>query len=318
MGEFSQFALIPEQGVEPQKQQLDPEMQRRVETAAASLNIDDSVAVMAFGARIQKEMGTFTDLALKQMMQEDIKPLDNVMKSLAEQIRSVAFAPQTKGFFKKLFGGGDTSLKKLKGTYEELSPKIDRNANELTDRRIALMRDNALLERLYQKNEELYREVCSLLVIGEEVVRQGKIRGAKEESIARMDRRVQDLRITRVASTQLAAQIRLIQKNDELTCEKLRTTLEVTIPLWKAQMATALGLARANESARMRTEFDRTASSHMKEAARELDAQVATLKNSGASDQDIANQTARELLIELEEIEKSLEEQKRVRQADGV
>lgn len=68
MGEFSGFALVPEQGAIPQKHQLDPDMQRRIEAMAARVDIRDNAAVMGFGARAQKEMGTFSDIALEQML----------------------------------------------------------------------------------------------------------------------------------------------------------------------------------------------------------------------------------------------------------
>ena len=71
-----------------------------------------------------------------------------------------------------------------------------------------------------------------------------------------MERRVQDLRITQVASTQLAAQIRAVQASDETTCSRLQAALEVTIPLWKSQMAAALGLARATDSLTMQKRFN--------------------------------------------------------------
>ena len=128
----------------------------------------------------------------------------------------------------------------------------------MTDRRVALMRDSALLDRLYERNEGLYRELCSLIVIGDEAIRQAKERGENPQDIARMERRVQDLRITQIASTQLAAQIRAVQASDETTCAKLQSALEVTIPLWKSQMAAALGLARATDSLRMQQKFRHT------------------------------------------------------------
>lgn len=46
MGEFSGFALVPEQGAIPQKHQLDPDMQRRIEAMAARVDIRDNAAVM--------------------------------------------------------------------------------------------------------------------------------------------------------------------------------------------------------------------------------------------------------------------------------
>ena len=58
---------------------------------ASRLNIRDNAAVMGFGARAQKEMGAFTDIALEQMLRQDIKPLEGVMQTLAEQIRSCSF-----------------------------------------------------------------------------------------------------------------------------------------------------------------------------------------------------------------------------------
>ena len=50
MGEFSAFALTPEQGVVPEKEQLDGEMQWRIEQMAQRLDVHDSAAVLGFGA----------------------------------------------------------------------------------------------------------------------------------------------------------------------------------------------------------------------------------------------------------------------------
>ncbi|MBQ9010480.1 MAG: toxic anion resistance protein [Clostridia bacterium] len=317
MGEFDQFALIPEQGLEPVKSQLDPEMQTRIEQNAARFSLSDNAAILGFGARTQKEMTSFTDVALRQMLGTDIEPLDGLMKTLAEQIRNCSFEKEAKGLLRKLLKV-QTPLSEMLETYREAEPKINGCANDLLDRKVALMRDSALLERLYTRNEALYREICSLIVMGEEIIAQGKASGASPTGIAAMERRVQDLRLTRVASTQLAAQIRLIQENDKLTCERLQTTLGVTIPLWKAQMATALGLARANESLqaqrRGESEAERGIRGNMDEIGRQKDA---VEKNMREIERERAEQTAQTLLNELDEIERSLDEQKKARQAVG-
>ncbi|MFR3407840.1 MAG: toxic anion resistance protein [Christensenellales bacterium] len=204
MGEFSGFALVPEQGAIPQKHQLDPDMQRRIEAMAARVDIRDNAAVMGFGARAQKEMGTFSDIALEQMLRQDIKPLESVMQTLAEQIKSCSFTAQAKGLFRRVFGGA-APLAEVQAAYEKAIPRINACADEMTDRRVALMRDSALLDRLYERNEGLYRELCSLIVVGDEVI-AGPGRGDKGR-ISPHGRRVQDLRITQVASP-AAAQIR--------------------------------------------------------------------------------------------------------------
>lgn len=316
MGEFSGFALVPEQGAIPQKGQLDPDMQRRIEAMAARIDLSDNAAVMGFGARAQKEMGAFSDIALQQMLRQDIKPLESVMQTLAEQIKACSFTAQAKGLFRRVFGGA-VPLAEVQAAYEKAIPKINACADEMTDRRVALMRDSALLDRLYERNEGLYRELCSLIVVGDEAVAQARARGENPQNVARMERRVQDLRVTQVASTQLAAQIRAVQASDETTCSRLQAALEVTIPLWKSQMAAALGLARATDSLTMQRRVGEQAARDVRRGARELAEQTKVYAAADAdSDRQRAQQTAESLLAELADIEQSLSEQEKIRRAE--
>lgn len=313
MGEFSQFALVPEQGATPEMGQLDEAMQGRIREMAARLDVNDAAAVMGFGAKAQKNMNAFSSIALTQMLREDVKPLDGVMQTLAEQIRACSFGEQAKGFLRQLFGGA-ASLEQVRRAYEKAEPHINACADEMTDRRVALMRDSALLDRLYERNEGLYRELCSLIVVGEEAIRQAKDRGEDAQAVARLERRVQDIRVTQTASTQLAAQIRMVQQSDSLTCERLQAALEVTIPLWKSQMAAALGLARATDSMAMERRVSVQAKRGIRSGAREMTAQKdAFVREAGESDRQRAEQTAQELLAELTEIERSLKSQEQAR-----
>jgi len=305
MGEFSSFALVPEQGVVPRKEQLDAQMRQRIEQMAAKLDVHDSAAVLGFGARAQKEMAAFSDIALSQMMQRDTQPLDSVIHELCGYIRTCSAVSEAKGFFRRMFAGA-SPLEELREAYEKAEPRINACADEMTDRRVMLMRDSALLDRLYERNEELYREICSLIVVGDEAIRQAKERGEAHEITARLERRVEDIRVTQLASTQLAAQIRMVQKSDDLACEKLRAALETTIPLWKSQMAAALGLARATQTIAMHRRTEKEAMRGMRRSAKELRAQRGAYAASAADDQARARETAQELIRELESIETEL------------
>lgn len=306
MGEFDRFALVPEQGAVPSMEQLDAGMQQRIRQMASTLDLRSSAQVAGFGARAQKEMGAFSDLALSQMLSKDMSSLTSTMQTMAEAIKGCSFAAEAKGLFKRMFGVAST-LDEVRAAYEKAEPKINACANEMTDRRVALMRDSALLDRIYERNEGLYRELCSLIVVGDEAVRQAKARGEEAALVARMERRVQDLRVTQMASTQLAAQIRMVQASDSVTCEKLRAALEVTIPLWKSQMAAALGLARATDSLTMQRRAAGEAARGIRGGAAELRAQRDAYAQAAAqSDRERAEQTAEELLSELESIEQEL------------
>ena len=110
----------------------------------------------------------------------------------------------------------------------------------------------------------------------------------------------------------------------------MQAALEVTIPLWKSQMAAALGLARATDSLTMQKRAGEEAARGIKSGARELSAQTrayaeaadgsdqtrAYAEAADGSDQTRAQQTADALLAELSEIEASLAEQQKIRRAD--
>ena len=64
----------------------------------------------------------------------------------------------------------------------------------------------------------------------------------------RFEKKLHDLELTRTISVQMAPQIRLIQNNDAVMSEKIQSTINNTIPLWKNQMVLALGLAHSKEA----------------------------------------------------------------------
>ena len=66
-----------------------------------------------------------------------------------------------------------------------------------------------------------------------------------ENIINRFEKKLYDLKTTRLISIQMAPQIRLLQSNEAELVEKIQSSITNTIPLWKNQMVLALGINRA-------------------------------------------------------------------------
>ena len=66
--------------------------------------------------------------------------------------------------------------------------------------------------------------------------------------IARFEKKIYDLKTTRLISIQMAPQIRMIQNNDSELVEKIHSSLTNTIPLWKNQIVIALGITNAKNA----------------------------------------------------------------------
>ena len=69
-----------------------------------------------------------------------------------------------------------------------------------------------------------------------------------ENLINRFEKKLYDLKTTRIISIQMAPQIRLLQSNDAELVEKIQSSITNTIPLWKNQMVLALGLTNAKQA----------------------------------------------------------------------
>ena len=128
-----------------------------------------------------------------------------------------------------------------------------------------LMKDSAVLEKMYAQNLNYYKELTMYILAGKQKlqeVREGKLRDLEAKAAAsglpedaqeakdldskcnRFEKKLHDLELTRTISLQTAPQIRLVQNNDTLMVEKIQTTIVNTIPLWKSQIVIALGLHR--------------------------------------------------------------------------
>ena len=69
-----------------------------------------------------------------------------------------------------------------------------------------------------------------------------------ENMINRFEKKIYDLKTTRIISIQMAPQIRLLQNNEAELVEKIQSSITNTIPLWKNQMVLALGINNAKNA----------------------------------------------------------------------
>ena len=132
----------------------------------------------------------------------------------------------------------------------------------------------------------------------------------------RFEKKIHDLELTRMISIQMAPQIRLVQGNDTQMSEKIQSTLVNTIPLWKSQMALALGIAHSQQAAQAQREVtDMTNELLRKNAAALKMATVETAKESerGIVDMETLRETNNSLISTLDEVLQIQEEGRRKR-----
>ncbi len=242
--------------------------QKAVHDFAAKIDISNSQQILQYGVAAQKNVTDFSDTALNSVRTKDMGEIGDMVGSLLVELKGFDAEEEKKGLL-GLFRKSGKSIEVLKVKYQKAEVNVDKIAGELEKHQITLMKDVAVMDQMYQKNLEYYKQLTMYILAGQEklahersvtlpeLTRKAETTGAPEDAQAvndyrelclRFEKKLHDLELTRVVSLQMGPQIRMIQNNDTLMTEKIQTTIINTIPLWKSQMVLALGTHHAQQA----------------------------------------------------------------------
>ena len=245
---------------------LSPEEQKMVNDFAEKIDITNSQMVLQYGAASQKKLSDFSDSALSRVRTKDMGETGELITQLIGELKGFdATAENQKGFL-GFFKKKSNELEALKVKYDKADVNVERIKAQLEDHQVTLMKDIAMLDKMYQLNLVYFKELSMYILAGRKKLQQvrendlaaaeakAKATGLPEDAQAardladqcdRFEKKLYDLELTRNISIQMGPQIRLIQSNDTMMAEKIQTTIVNTIPLWKNQMVLALGMAHS-------------------------------------------------------------------------
>jgi uncharacterized protein YaaN involved in tellurite resistance len=248
---------------------LTPQEQARAQEIAKAINVQDTQAVIAFGSQAQSKIAGFADTILNQVRAKDAGYVGQVLSDLVVTVKSVdvdSLSPASKIPF---FGGLIDTFKKFIARYEKLSVQIEKIIAELETARMNLLKDITLLDSLYQKNMEYLKDLDIFIAAGTMRLEdlktnalpemQAKVQASNDpleaqklqdfiQFINRFEKKIHDLKLSRMVAIQTVPQIRLIQNNNQVLVEKIQSSLMNTIPLWKNQIVIAISLFRQKKA----------------------------------------------------------------------
>ena len=253
---------------------LSPEEIKMVEDFSAKIDLHNSQAILQYGVGTQKKMADFSEAALKNVRTKDLGEVGNMLSSLVVDLKDFDVTEQDKGL-KGLFKKSANRVTSMKSKYDKAEANVNNVCDALEQHQITLMKDIALLDKMYAVNLTYFKELSMYILAGKKKlseVRSGELTAAlakaqqsnlPEDAQAakdlqslcdRFEKKIHDLELTRMISIQTAPQIRMVQNNDTLMTEKIQSTLVNTIPLWKSQMVLALGIEHSAQAAKAQRE----------------------------------------------------------------
>ena len=247
---------------------LTPQEEQMVEDFSAKIDIENTTQILQYGAGTQKKMADFADAALESVRTQDLGAVGDLITAVVAELKGFE-AEEDKGFF-GFFRKQAGKLETMKTRYAKAEVSVTKICDALQAHQVRLMKDSAVLEKMYEQNLSYFKELTMYILAGKrklEEVRSGKLRELEERARAtglaedaqaardladkcdRFEKKIHDLELTRAIAMQTAPQIRMIQSSNTVMVEKIQTTLMNTIPLWKNQMVLALGIAHSTEAA---------------------------------------------------------------------
>ncbi|MFR9147195.1 MAG: toxic anion resistance protein [Mediterraneibacter sp.] len=259
---------------------LTPEERRQADEIRKQIDVRDSQMVMQFGAGARQNIADFSENILKNIRAKDSGYVGALMTDLVTNVEKLDFDSLEKGngilgLFQKL----EAKVKRFLAQYEKLELQVDRIEGKLEEARMEMLKDIGILDSLYEKNLNYFRQLQVYITAGQEKLDELRektipsLRAEAEKSgdpmhaqlvrdfedlVNQFEKKLYDLKTSKTIAIQTAPQIRLIQNNDKLLADKIQTAIQETIPLWKSQMVMALGLYRQQEALRLQRNVTET------------------------------------------------------------
>ncbi len=290
------------------------------------IDVTNTEQIMNYGGAAQKNISEFSDAALGTVRTKDLGEVGDMLGDLVVELQGLNFSPEEKKGLRGLFKKATNDIASLKAQFDKAEVNVDKIVEALEKHEVTLMKDISMMDKMYDKNQEYMKELTMYILAGKlkieklrneelpKLVAHAQETGLPEDAqaandfanlIGRFEKKIHDLELTRQISVQMAPQIRLIQNNDSLMVEKIRSSIVNTIPLWKNQMVLGLSMFHSEQAMKAQRDVTDTTNALLMQNAKALrqgSVSVARESERGIVDIETLKKTNQELIKTLDEV----------------
>ena len=251
--------------------ELSKEEKEAIEEFNQKLDLTDTTQILQYGAAAQEKISKFSDGILEDVKTRNTGEVGDLLADLVSQIKSFDkdVSGNKKNFIEKIFNSAKKEFDFIVAKYSKIEKNIDTIEGGLEKDKLQMLKDITVFDTMYDKNLEYFKEISLYIIAGEKKLEElrevelPKLKEIAEKSgeeldvqkvndmealINRFEKKIYDLKTTRIISIQMAPQIRMLQNNEAELVEKIQSSITNTIPLWKNQMVLALGINNAKQA----------------------------------------------------------------------
>ena len=132
--------------------QLTEEEKEIVEQFVDKIDISNSNSILQYGVGAQKKISDFSQAALNDVKTKDLGEIGDILSSVVSELKTFEEPQEKKGFF-GIFKKGKDKISQLKVNYENVGNNIDKMCHILEKHQVQLLKDIAMLDKMYEINK---------------------------------------------------------------------------------------------------------------------------------------------------------------------
>ncbi|WP_185147122.1 toxic anion resistance protein [Chryseobacterium sp. KBW03] len=272
--------------------QMQSEERQKYEVLANSIDEANPGSIVNFGAELQKTLTNQSDSFLGNVRRSNSGEVGGLINDLLVELNYVDVEElngnKVKSFLSKLpfMKKVITQVENLFTKYDKIINNIEQISYKVNAGIITSTKDNAVLQTIFESNVNSIKQIESLVIAGNIRMERAAVEltqmeaspqnfqdyqiADKRDFIARLDRRMADLKVVRVIMMQSLPQIRLVQNNNVSIAEKAQTILTTTLPVWKNQLSLAVAMYRQQQNIEIQQKVSSTTEEILRKNAERL------------------------------------------------
>lgn len=272
--------------------QMQTEERQKYQSLADSIDETNPGSIVNFGADLQRTLSNQSDSFLGNVRRSNSGEVGELINNLLIELNYVDVEELNQNKFKSFLSKLPfmktvmTQIENLFTKYDKIINNIDQIAYKVNAGIITSTKDNAVLQTIFESNVNAIKQIEELVIAGNLRMEKAAAELAameaapqnyqdyeiadKRDFIARLDRRLADLKVVRLIMMQSLPQIRLVQNNNVSIAEKAQTILTTTLPLWKNQLSLAVAMYRQQQSIEIQQKVSATTEEILRKNAERL------------------------------------------------
>ncbi|WP_347159088.1 toxic anion resistance protein [Pontibacter chitinilyticus] len=316
-------------------------IQQKAESISKTIDPGKPESLSNFGVETQRKLGYYSNELLTKVKAKDAGDAGEAINELLHQINMIKVDEAEKpGMFARLpfvKKFADKS-KKLASQYNTVSENVDDVVVKLEKTRQSVMKDSSSLEVMFNQAVEYIYEIRAVIAAGKLKIQeietelipklQADVDNSNQDELAvqrlsdmiafkeRLEKKVHDFTLSHTIATQSMPQIRMLQTTNDVLAQKIQNSIVTVIPVWRQQVAIALGLEKQRKALEIQKKVTDTTNEMLLKNSQLLKTNVITTAQEnerGIVDVETLKKVNRDMVETLDAVIKIAEEGRRKR-----